>query len=125
MEKEKTISRAVADGGLIYEATKPQKKKLLQMMFALYEAGKENDDGKFFNTRTELLEGIHELQRQTAAQIHDQHNIAERLVAKIEGMAFFDPNEAGQFSPHASGYNQAIDEVLDVVKQTLQVTKDV
>ena len=34
---------------------------------------------------------------------------------EIEGMSFVDSRQAGQFAMHADGYNQAIEEVLDLL----------
>ena len=37
------------------------------------------------------------------------------LRKEIEGMSFVDSRQAGQFAMHADGYNQAIEEVLDLL----------
>lgn len=39
------------------------------------------------------------------------------LEKEIDGMAFKDPAQAGQFAMHSSGYNQGIEEVLEVIKK--------
>jgi hypothetical protein len=38
----------------------------------------------------------------------------KQLGTEIHGMGFKDPNEAGQFSLHADGYNQAIEDILSL-----------
>lgn len=40
----------------------------------------------------------------------------ERIIAALEGMQFADTSQAGQFSLHADGYNQALEEAIEVVK---------
>ena len=41
----------------------------------------------------------------------------DELVEKIEGMGFVDRNEAGQFALHTDGYNQAIEDIISLIKQ--------
>lgn len=40
----------------------------------------------------------------------------EEIRGKVDGMGFKDPNEAGQFSLHADGYNQAIEDILTLLE---------
>lgn len=42
----------------------------------------------------------------------------EEMKGVIEGMAFKDPNQAGQFAMHADGYNEAIEEVIEALAST-------
>lgn len=39
----------------------------------------------------------------------------ENWLQKIDGMMFVDPSQAGQFSMHTDGYNQAIEEVKELL----------
>src|ERR1051326_1351392 len=43
-------------------------------------------------------------------------NQLDELKAEVEGMVFKDRNEAGQFALHIDGYNEAIEEVLDLIE---------
>jgi hypothetical protein len=49
---------------------------------------------------------------------HEQHLRKKwemEVVEKIEGEGFANPAEAGQFSLHADGYNQAIDDIISLI----------
>lgn len=52
-------------------------------------------------------------------------SLTEERIKTINGMGFKDPNEAGQFAMHSSGYNQAIEEVIEVLQKDLISNKEV
>lgn len=51
------------------------------------------------------------------ATLTAQHHLLDVLVEEIEGMGFVDTKQAGQFSMHADGYNQALDDVITLLKE--------
>ena len=42
----------------------------------------------------------------------------EDIIKKIDGMGFIDRNEAGQFAMHTDGYNQAIEDIISLIKES-------
>jgi hypothetical protein len=75
---------------------------LTESMTEAYEAGKEA--GSFYGSSGGTgIDPIKEAQRETAREI----------VEMIDGMQFVQPEQAGQFSMHADGYNQAIEELKE------------
>lgn len=65
-------------------------------------------DGGYFVSKGKIIELIDKVALQTK----------EEMKGVIEGMAFKDPNQAGQFAMHADGYNEAIEEVIEALAST-------
>ncbi len=50
-------------------------------------------------------------------------SILMELRGEVEGEAFNDVLESGQFSMHASGYNQAIEDILALIDKKIETLK--
>ena len=52
----------------VYEATVSDKKKLLGLVFEIYQAGKKKDEDAYFELRTQVLQTVYCIQRTTITQ---------------------------------------------------------
>lgn len=62
----------------------------------------------------ELLESIQDFIEQEIKLAVEKER--EEIRNEVRGMEFVDPSEAGQFRMHADGYNQAVEEIAELIK---------
>jgi hypothetical protein len=72
-----------------------------------------------------LREGTSRIREVLARQIAEaERRTKERIAKTIDGMQFVQPAQAGQFGLHASGYNEAIEDILASLHQDPNTNHD-
>ncbi len=69
-------------------------------------------DYDFEDGSVKLAEFKDEVRSFIQKELSDQ---AKEIMEKADGMMFIDSNQAGQFALHSDGYNQAIEEIKDLL----------
>ena len=88
---------------------------------SIIEENEKEFEEKYYNKNTPS--GLNQDFRYMKVMVDDikshLHQSQLKLLAgireMIEGMAFVNPAEAGQFAMHSDGYNQAIEEVVELL----------
>ncbi len=67
-----------------------------------------------YDTPDEKIEEIKQFIKQALQE--QRQSILEEIEKKIDDMGFVQPEQAGQFGLHASGYNQALEDIKEILK---------